>query len=111
MGDFVIVRRKICFIVSWEHFRFADRISRSGREFFVSAGLLVADKAVDFALIGKVEIFSFPSITGVTRCATSLVALDIDSEVVDRQPPFSQFLVFGGGRVHPGPVNGFMELK
>lgn len=76
-------RWKICFAVARKDRGLTDGISGPCRILFIGAGLLVAYQAVDPCLVRKIKIFVFPSITGVARCATSLVALDIHSEVID----------------------------
>lgn len=83
LAYFSPVRRVVSFFVTFENFGLVNRITGPGRKLFISAGLLMAYQAVDFCLISEVEILILPSVTCVARCATSLVALDIDSEVVD----------------------------
>jgi len=111
LGDSIVIGRKVCLPVSGKDFGFADWIPCAGGKLFIGPGLFMADKTIDFGLIRKVKVFSFPSISGMARCATSLVALNVNSEVVDRQPSFSKFFVPGRRRIHPGPVDGFMKLK
>jgi len=71
----------------------------------------MTDEAIDFGLIAEIEIFVFPTVTSMTGCATSLVALYIHSEIVDGQPTFSKFRTFFSDRIHPGPMDRLVELK
>jgi hypothetical protein len=42
----------------------------------------MANQAVDPSLVGKIKRIVSPSVSGVTAGATSLVAVDADSEIV-----------------------------
>ena len=83
LGNLVPIRWKIFFLVSWKNLGFFCRITGPGRKLFIGTGLLMANETVHFGLVRKIEIFIFPPVSCVTRCATSLVALDVHSEVVD----------------------------
>lgn len=112
LGHLVPFGRMIGFFVAFEHFFHWGRVSGTGREFFVRSGLLVADETVYLGWIGKIECFGvLPAVTGMTGCATSLVALNVHSEIVDRQPAFAQLQVFFGGWIHPSPVNCLVKLR
>ena len=63
LGNFVPLRRMVCFFVSFKYFGFPGRMSGSGWEFFVRAGGFVADKAVHLSLIGKIKVFVFPTVS------------------------------------------------
>ena len=83
LSNRVPVGRIICFLVARKNGGFGYRIAGSRREFFVCSGLFMAHKTINLCRVGKVKIFILPSVAGMTRCATSLVALYIDSEVVN----------------------------
>lgn len=90
LGHLVPFGGKIGFIVAFEHFFNRGRVSGTGRKFFVCSGLFVADETVYLGWIGEIECFGvLPAVTGMTGCATSLVALNVHSEIVDRQPAFA----------------------
>ena len=99
LGNLIPFGRVIGFFIALEDLGFGNRIAGAGRKFLVGSGLLMADQAVNLALIRKIKIFVLPTITGMTGCATSLVALDVHSEIVDGQPPFAQFLALFGSRI------------
>jgi hypothetical protein len=111
LGNLVPIRRIIGFFVALKNGGFGNGVSGTSGKFFIGSGLLMADQAVDLGLVAEIEILVFPSITGMTRCATSLVAFDVNSEVVDGQPAFAEFRVALAGGIKPGPVNGFVELQ
>lgn len=112
LGNLVPFRWVICFLITFKNLCFGNRVAGTGRKLFVGSGLFVTDQTVNSGRIGKIEIPGvFPAVSGVAGCATSLVALNIDSEVVDGQPTFSQLQVFFSGRIHPGPVNRFVKLS
>ena len=111
MGHLVPIGRVIGFPIAFKDFGLGGGMAGTGRKFFISSGLLVANQAIDPGLVGEVEIFVLPPVAGMARCATSLVALDVHSKVVDGQPALSQDLAFRRGGVTPGPVNGFVKLR
>lgn len=111
LSNLIPFGRMICFLIAFEDLGLGNWIAGAGRKFLVGSGLLMADQAVDLALIREIEILAFPTITGMTGRATSLVALDIHSEIVDGQPPLAQFLALFGCRIKPRPVDCFMELR
>ena len=51
--------------------------------FFICSGGIMAYQAVDPALVAKVKVRVFPTITGMTTRATGPVAEDADAEIVD----------------------------
>ena len=110
LSDFIIIRWIICLFVSEKHFLNLGGIAGCRGKFFIGSRLFMANQTIHLCLIRKVELIVFPAISGVTRCATSLVALDVDSEIVDGQPAFAELQVGLGGGVHPSPVNGFVKL-
>ena len=111
LGDLVPFWWKIFFLVAGEDLGLLHRISSTSRELFVSPGLLMADQAVHFCLVRKIEIFTLPSISRMTRCATSLVAQNVHSEVVNGQPAFSNPCTLFRDRIHPCPMDRLVELK
>ena len=82
LGHLLPIRWIKGFVVTLENGGLRHRVPGAGRIFFVRAGLFMTDQAVDAGLVGEIEVAVFPAKTGVTGCATSLVALDVDSEVV-----------------------------
>ena len=70
----------------------------------------MTNQAVYLALVRKIEILALPSITGMTRCATSLVAFYVNSKIVNRKATLPQSNTGLRRRIHPGPVNGLLEL-
>ena len=84
LGNLVPFGWQIFFFVSRKNFWLLYRIASPGWELLIGSRLLMADKTVYFRLIRKIEIFTLPPISSMTRCATSLVALDIHSEIIDR---------------------------
>ncbi len=111
LGDLVPFRREVFFIVALEYGGLFSWVACTGRKFFVCSSLFVTDQAIYFALVGEVEVLAFPSIACVTRCATSLVAFYVHSEVIDRQTPFSKLGAFLRIGIHPGPVDGLVKLE
>ena len=101
LGNLIPVRRMVGFFIAFEDLGFLNRITGSGRKFFIGAGLFVTDQTVDLALIREIEIFAFPAIAGMTGCATSLVALDVHSEVVDGQSSLAQLFALFSCRIKP----------
>jgi hypothetical protein len=65
LSNFIPVRRIIGFFVTFEYHLFGCGIPGAGRKLFIGSGLFVADQAIDFTLVTKVEIFSLPSISGM----------------------------------------------
>jgi hypothetical protein len=93
LSDFIIIRRVIGLFISGKHFLNLDRVAGRCREFFIGPCLFMANQTIHLCLIRKIELIVFPAISGVTRCATSLVALDVYSEVVDREAAFAVLLI------------------
>ena len=59
------------------------------RCFFVGPGRIMTDQTVHFPLVRKIERTVFPTITGMTAGATSLVADKADSVIVQRNSPLA----------------------
>lgn len=110
LGDFVPVRWMVCFPVALEDHGLRCGVAGTCRKFFIGPGLFVANQTIDFGLVAEIKVISFPAISGMTGCATSLVAFDIHSEVVNGQPALAQHPALRGGRIEPGPMDGFVEL-
>ena len=83
LSNLIPIRGIIGFFVAFENFGFGNGVAGTSGKFFIRSGLFMADQAINLGLVAEIEILVFPSIAGMTRCATSLVAFDIDSEVVD----------------------------
>ncbi len=111
LGDLVPFRREVFFIVALEDCGLFNRVACPGRKFFVCSSLFVTDQAIYFALVGEIEVLAFPSIACVTRCATSLVAFYVHSEVIDRQTAFPKLGTFFCTGIHPRPVDGLVKLE
>ncbi len=62
---------------------FGIRHAGAGGGFLVCAGGIVADQTIDVGLVCEIKRVVFPSVSGMTACATSLVADDAHSEIVD----------------------------
>ena len=107
---FVPIRWMVRVTVAFEDLGFGHGVAAAGRKLFVGPGLFVADQAIDFSLIREVKLLVLPTVTGVTGCATSLVAFDIHSEVVDGQSAFAENLAFCRSGIEPGPMDGFVKL-
>jgi hypothetical protein len=69
--------------VAFKYHGFGGGIAGTRREFFIGSGLFVTNQTIDAGLIREIKILAFPTITGVAGCATSLVAFDVNSEIVD----------------------------
>ena len=111
LSDLVPFRWQVFFLVALEYRGLFRGVACTGRKFLVCSGLFVTDQAVYFGLVCEIEVFVFPPIACVTRCATSLVALYVHSEVIDGQPAFSKLGTFFRDGIHPGPVDGLVKLK
>ncbi len=80
-----------------------------GRRFFVSAGGVVTDQAINPALVTEVERGVLPAVADMATGAARLVAVNGDAEVVDDvlfapvDGPLPFYLLGEG----PGPVTGF----
>ena len=94
---------------SHEFLRFGNRVSGAGWEFLVRPGLLVTDETVHVTLRGKIEAGVFPTITRMTGGATSLVALDVHSKIVESDPGLTHFPL-RVCRAQPRPVDHLVEL-
>jgi len=66
LGDLIPFWGEILFLVAWEDLGLLHRISSTSRKLFVSSCLLMADEAVHFCLVRKIEVFTFPSISRMT---------------------------------------------
>lgn len=87
----------------------------SRRIFFVLSNGIVAYQAIYFRFIGEIERIVFPAISGMTACATSLVAYRADSVIVQgcRAFPMHDVLSMTRGirrRAFPQPVGGFQHI-
>ena len=111
LGNFVPIGRVVSFAVALEDNSLRSRVACTGRKLFICIGLFVANQAIDPGLVCKVKIIVLPTITGMTGCATSLVAFDVHSEVVDGQTAFAEATALCCSGVEPGPVDGFVKLQ
>jgi hypothetical protein len=108
--DFVPVGRLVGFTITLKDDGLWGRVAGAGRKLLIGTGLFVTNQAIDPGLVSKVKIIVLPTITGVTGCATSLVAFDVDSEVVNGEPAFAQGPAFHRGGIQPCPVDGLVKL-
>jgi len=86
-----------------------------GRHFTVGTGPVMTDQAVNFGHIGKIKRCVSVSVSCVTACATSLVAMDADSEIVHGSGGLAVLDMFAavkgvGRRSFPQPVGGFKHV-
>ena len=78
-------------------------------KFRVGPRLIVTDEAVHVLFGRKIEVVVLPSIAGMAAGATSLVALDVHSEIVEGEARLAHYL----GRISgtdPCPVDGLVKL-
>ncbi len=94
--------------LAFEHHRAGWAALGVGR-LVIGAGGLVADKAVDIALIAEVEGLVLPAVAGVALRAHALVAARVGAEVID-QVALAELLAGVRVLVRPGPVNVLHEV-
>ena len=68
-----------------------QRMAGIGTKFFVSAGIVMAGKAVDIALVGKVETIILPAVASVTTGTAGFVGYWRAAEIIG-SPFFSEGL-------------------
>mgnify|MGYP006312270019 CR=1 FL=1 len=110
LGNLVPIRWMIGFPVPLEYGRFFRWMTGPCWKFLIGSGAFMADKAINPGGIAEIKILATPSVACMTGRATSLVAFDVDSEIVDGEPAFTQLRRFFGRWILPGPVNGIVDL-
>ena len=89
LSNLVPIRGMVGFPVSFEDGRLFRGITGACWKFLVGSGAFMTDKTINFGGIGKIEILPAPSIACMTGSATSLVAFNVNSEIVDGKPAFT----------------------
>ena len=110
LGHFVPLGRMIGLPISLKDHGFADRVTRTGWKFFISAGLFMTDQTVNLGLITKIKRHVLKSIAGMTGGAARITAVQADAKIIDGQSSLANTFFRGGIRIQPGPVDGFVKL-
>ena len=66
LSNFVPVGRVVSFTIALKDHCFWGRVAATGRKFFISTSLFMANQAVDLGLVREVKIIALPTIAGVT---------------------------------------------